>query len=291
MAEAMAVKQDIKTTPIKYKKDRSSEEAELQQLEEERRSLLQEQKAEEADKAETESLPLKRRHLRKDMETSVVTHSKKEEQLKEQIRALETQLSTATKEAIQLPKSDEEISEWSSKYPDVAKIVESIATKKAQELDSSIEKRLELIAEREADANRKRAEAELLQLHPDFDDIRNDEDFHGWVQEQPTWVQQALYENENDARSAARAIDLYKVDRNIANKKASAQKADKAAAQAVSSRGQNTVADTKDAQSNQWRESDVAKMRPQEFAKNEDAIMQAIQSGNFIYDVSRGGQR
>tara|TARA_R100001509_G_scaffold91846_2_gene53053 strand:+ start:1609 stop:2481 length:873 start_codon:yes stop_codon:yes gene_type:complete len=290
MAEAMAVKQDIKTTPIKYKKDRSSEEAELQQLEEERRSLLQEQKEEEADQAETESLAPEEKTFKKRYGDLRRHSQQKEEQLKEQIRALETQLSTATKEAIQLPKSDEEISEWSQKYPDVAKIVESIATKKAQELDSTIEKRLELIAEREADANRKRAEAELLQLHPDFDDIRNDEEFHGWVQEQPTWVQQALYENENDARSAARAIDLYKVDRNIANKKESVQKADKAAAQAVSSRGQSTVADTKEAQSNQWRESDVAKMRPQEFAKNEEAIMQAIQSGNFIYDVSRGGQ-
>ena len=290
MAEAMAVKQDIKTTPIKYKKDRSSEEAELQQLEEERRSLLQEQKAEEEDKAETESLAPEEKTFKKRYGDLRRHSQQKEEQLKEQIRALETQLSTATKEAIQLPKSDEEISEWSQKYPDVAKIVESIATKKAQELDSTIEKRLELIAEREADANRKRAEAELLQLHPDFDDIRNDEEFHGWVQEQPTWVQQALYENENDARSAARAIDLYKVDRNIADKKSSVQKTDKAAAQAVSSRGQSTVADTKEAQSNQWRESDVAKMRPQEFAKNEEAIMQAIQSGNFIYDVSRGGQ-
>ena len=290
MAEAMAVKQDIKTTPIKYKKDRSSEEAELQQLEEERRSLLQEQKAEEEDKAETESLAPEEKTFKKRYGDLRRHSQQKEEQLKEQIRALETQLSTATKEAIQLPKSDEEISEWSQKYPDVAKIVESIATKKAQELDSTIEKRLELIAEREADANRKRAEAELLQLHPDFDDIRNDEEFHGWVQEQPTWVQQALYENENDARSAARAIDLYKVDRNIADKKESVQKADKAAAQAVSSRGQSTVADSKETQSNQWRESDVAKMRPQEFAKNEEAIMQAIQSGNFIYDVSRGGQ-
>lgn len=290
MAEAMAVKQDIKTTPIKYKKDRSNEEAELQQLEEERRSLLQEQKAEEEDKVETESLAPEEKTFKKRYGDLRRHSQQKEEQLKEQIRALETQLSTATKEAIQLPKSDEEISEWSEKYPDVAKIVESIATKKAQELDSTIEKRLELIAEREADANRKRAEAELLQLHPDFDDIRNDEEFHGWVQEQPTWVQQALYENENDARSAARAIDLYKVDRNIADKKESVQKADKAAAQAVSSRGQNTVADSKETQSNQWRESDVAKMRPQEFAKNEEAIMQAIQSGNFIYDVSRGGQ-
>ena len=290
MAEAIAVKQDIKTTPIKYKKDRSSEEVELQQLEEERRSLLQEQKEEEADQAETESLAPEEKTFKKRYGDLRRHSQQKEEQLKEQIRALETQLSTATKEAIQLPKSDEEISEWSSKYPDVAKIVESIATKKAQELDSSIEKRLELIAEREADANRKRAEAELMQLHPDFDDIRNDEDFHGWVQEQPTWVQQALYENENDARAAARAIDLYKVDRDIASKKATAKKPDKAAAEAVSSRGQNAVADTKDAQANQWRESDVAKMRPQEFAKNEDAIMEAIRSGNFIYDIS-GAQR
>ena len=56
MAEAMAVKQDIKTTPIKYKKDRSSEEAELQRLEEERASLLQEQVEEEQDQKETEAL-------------------------------------------------------------------------------------------------------------------------------------------------------------------------------------------------------------------------------------------
>ena len=290
MAEAMAVKQDIKTTPIKYKKDRSSEKVELQQLEEERRSLLQEQKEEEEDQAETESLAPEEKTFKKRYGDLRRHSQQKEENLKEQVRALETQLSAATKEAIQLPKSDEEISEWSSKYPDVAKIVESIATKKAQELDSSIEKRLELIAEREADANRKRAEAELMQIHPDFDDIRNDEDFHGWVQEQPTWVQQALYENENDARAAARAIDLYKVDRDIANKKTTAKKPDKAAAEAVSSRGQNAVADTKDSQANQWRESDVAKMRPQEFAKNEDAIMEAIQSGNFIYDIS-GAQR
>ena len=34
-------------------------------------------------------------------------------------------------------------------------------------------------------------------------------------------------------------------------------------------------------------ESDVAQMKPHEYEKNEKAIMEAIQSGNFIYDVSR----
>lgn len=290
MAEAMAVKQDIKTTPIKYKKDRSAEEAELQRLEEERANLLQEQVEEEQDQKETESLAPEEKTFKKRYGDLRRHAQQKEETLKEQIRRLEEQLSTATKEAIKLPKTDEEIADWSEKYPDVAKIVETIATKKAQELDSSIEKRLELIAEREADANRKRAEAELMQLHPDFDEIRNDEDFHSWVAEQPSWVQKALYENEDDARAAGRAIDLYKVDRNIAAKKSNPKKSNKDAAKAVETRGQNSVADSKESQANQWRESDVAKMRPAEYEKNEESISEAIRTGNFIYDISGGAR-
>ena len=79
-------------------------------------------------------------------------------------------------------------------------------------------------------AKREKAEAELMRLHPDFDEIRDSDDFHEWADEQPKWVQEALYENDNDARSAARAIDLYKSDRNITTKK----KAKGNAAEAVS---------------------------------------------------------
>jgi len=65
------------------------------------------------------------------------------------------------------------------------------------------------------------------------------------------------------------------------------KKSNNDAAKAVTTRGQNNVANTKDSQSNQWRESDVAQMKADEYAKNEESIMEAIQSGNFIYDVSR----
>jgi hypothetical protein len=209
----------------------------------------------------------------------------KEEQMRNQIRQLEEQLSSATKEGIKLPKSDEELSEWSKQYPDVAKIVETIATKKAQELDSSIEKRLQHIAEREIETNRKRAETELLQLHPDFDEIRNSEDFHGWVQEQPTWVQQALYENDNDAKAAARAIDLYKIDSEIVTKKARAPKDNKDAAKSVSTKGSQTRPQS-DESATQLRESEVEKMSAKEYEKHAEEIMNAIRSGNFIYDLS-----
>ena len=286
MSEAIAaVKQDVKAVPMKYKKDRTDEQEELKRLEEERANVVQEQKDAEADKAETESLAPEEKTFKKRYGDLRRHAQQKEQELKDKIRELEGQISTATKEAIKLPKSDDELAAWTKEYPDVAKVIETIATKKALELDKSMEDRLKAIAEKEAEAKRLTAESQLLQLHPDFEDIRNDEEFHGWVERQPSWVQKALYENETDARSAARAIDLYKVDMKIADTKK--EKSDKGAASLVTAKNTSNVAKTKSSQSNQWRESQVAKMKAHEYEKNEKAIMEAIQSGNFIYDVSR----
>ncbi len=286
MSEAIAaVKQDVKAVPMKYKKDRTDEQEELKRLEEERANVVQEQKDAEADKAETESLAPEEKTFKKRYGDLRRHSQQKEQELKDKIRDLEGQISTATKEAIKLPKSDDELAAWTKEYPDVAKVIETIATKKALELDKGMEDRLKAIAEKEAEAKRMTAESQLLQLHPDFEDIRNDEEFHSWVDRQPSWVQKALYENETDARSAARAIDLYKVDMKIADTKK--EKSDKGAASLVTAKNTSNVAKTKSSQSNQWRESQVAKMKAHEYERNEKAIMEAIQSGNFIYDVSR----
>ena len=109
--------------------------------------------------------------------------------------------------------------------------------------------------------------------------------FHGWVQEQPTWVQQALYENDNDAKAAARAIDLYKIDSEIVTKKARAPKDNKDAAKSVSTKGSQTRPQS-DESATQLRESDVEKMSAKEYEKHAEEIMHAIRSGNFIYDLS-----
>ena len=287
MSEAIgAVKQDIKKVPMRYSRDTSQEDEQLRKLEEER-ALATKKEAEAKEDAEEiailvgEEKTFKKRYgdLRRHM-------SQREEESKKKIQELQSQLSSATQKAIKLPKTDEELAAWSKEYPDVAKIIETIAAKKAKEFDSGIEKRLQAIAEKEAEAARKRAEAELIAQHPDFEEIRADEKFHEWVTTQPKWVQQALYENDSDAHAASRAIDLYKVDTGIiGNKKKKTNSND--AAKAVTTRGQNNVANTKESQGNQWRESDVAQMKAHEYEKNEKAIMDAIQSGNFIYDVSR----
>ena len=65
---------------------------------------------------------------------------------------------------------------------------------------------MKIIAEKEAHADRAKAEAELMSAHPDFDEIRNDQNFHDWVETQPELIKQALYENESDAKESQEKI-------------------------------------------------------------------------------------
>jgi len=284
----IAVEQKIVKTPMKYKRNDDKEALELEKNLKERDLALGKIQEEAEDIAETEALAPEEKTFKKRYGDLRRHNQEKEKSYQDEIFKLKQQLTdTATKE-IKLPKSDEEIAKWSEEYPDVAKIVESIATKKAKELDSSLEERMKLIADREANATRATAEAELMRIHPDFDTIRNDQEFHDWVEAQPRWVQQALYENESDSRSAARAIDLYKVDMGITETPTKKKPdASKEAAKAVTRGSSNAPSATKSGQANQIRESDVAKMKGHQFAANEEAITEAIRSGNFIYDMSR----
>jgi uncharacterized protein YifE (UPF0438 family) len=205
----------------------------------------------------------------------------KETDLQEQINQLRTQLDSATKKQIKLPKSDEDIEEWTKQYPDIAAVVETIAIKKSREQAKDLEDRIKQIDEMQHSATKEKAEVELLRLHPDFAEIRESDDFHNWAEEQPKWVQQALYDNDTDAKSASRAIDLYKADKNIGKKKVDT----KYAAFATNTKSARTKPQTND-ESSYLKESQVQKMSSAEYEKRADEVMEAIRTGKFVYDVS-----
>jgi hypothetical protein len=209
----------------------------------------------------------------------------KEDKYKQELELLKEQLEKATKNELVLPKSSEEIEAWSKKYPDVAGIVEAIAENKATEKAASLDQRLKEIEELRVQARKEKAEAELIAFHPDFESIRNDDSFHNWAEEQPKWVQDALYENIDDAKSVARVIDLYKADTGISTKPSASNGKDKAAATSVKARRQ--AVPEADESSKYLSESAVAKMSMKEYEKRSDEIMEAQRSGKFIYDLSR----
>jgi hypothetical protein len=259
-----------------------TQEERIKRDEEELEQMMKEQKGEvepeEAEPTNAEEKTFKKRY------SDLRRHQQKQaEEFKAELENLKRQLSEATKKEMKLPKSDEDIEKWAAEYPDVAQIVETIAIKKAREQSSDLEERLKAIDEMQLSATKEKAEAELMRIHPDFGDIRDSDDFHEWAEEQPKWVQEALYENDNDAKSAARAIDLYKSDRNIS--KAKPSKNGKGAAEAVNTKNTRTKPQENEA-SSYLKESDVQKMSPQEYEKQSDEIMEAIRSGKFIYDVS-----
>jgi len=253
------------------------DEAELKKLIEERDNVAEVEAKEEAEPEGAEEKSYKKRYadLRRGSQ-------KAKEDLEKRIGSLESQLKQSAAQEMQLPKSDEDIDSWAKQYPDVAAIVETIAIKKAREQQAGLEDRVKEIDAMRESATRDRAEVELLKVHPDFGEIRNSDEFHDWADEQPKWVQDALYENENDARSASRAIDLYKSDMNIKTKKPSNTKD---AAKSVNTRNTRSQPDA-EANNNKLSESRVNKMTTKEYEKHQDEIMEAIRGGNFIYDIS-----
>ena len=280
MTEEMQSPKKVAFANRKYTNEekRKMEEEELEQLIKEQEDATEKASEEqEAEPANAEEKTFKKRYgdLRRHMQD-------KEKEFQDQLNELKTQLSAATKKEMKLPKSDEDIEQWAKDYPDVAAIVETIAIKKASEQSSALEERMKVIDEMQQSATKEKAEAELMRLHPDFGEIRDDDDFHEWAEEQPKWVQTALYENDNDARSAARAIDLYKVDRGITTKNKSTSKD---AAKSVNTKNSRSKPQ-QDESSSYIKESDVQRMSPQEYEKRSDEIMEAIRTGKFVYDMS-----
>ena len=280
MAEEMQPEKKVAFANRKYTNEekRQREEAELEQLIKENAGEAEEPVEQEAEPTNAEEKTFKKRY------SDLRRHQQKQaEEFKKEINVLKQQLDASTKNEFKLPKSDDDIEKWAAEFPDVAAIVETIAMKKAREQNTALEERMKAIDSMQASASKEKAEAELMRLHPDFDEIRDSDDFHQWADEQPKWVQDALYENDNDARSAARAIDLYKADKGIKSEKKS--KKDKGAAEVVSTKRERNTPQT-DETSTYLRESQVQAMSPQEYEKHSDEIMEAIRTGKFIYDMS-----
>lgn len=274
-------------TKVAFANRKYSNEEKRKMEEEELEQLISEQKGKEEENPdepqEVEPETAEEKTFKKRYSDLRRHQQKQAEDFKIELEALKRQLSEATKKEMKLPKSDEDIEQWATDYPDVAAIVETIAMKKAAEQSSALEERLKVIDEMQINATKEKAEAELMRMHPDFDEIRDSDDFHTWAEEQPKWIQEALYDNDNDARSAARAIDLYKADSGIGKK--DTNKSTKDAAKAVSTKNNRSKPQENEA-TTYLKESQVQKMSAQEYEKKSDEIMEAIRSGKFIYDVS-----
>jgi len=198
---------------------------------------------------------------------------------KNEVTKLKTQVEQKANEMLP-PKDPKELAAWRQKYPDVYDVIESVSLQQAENRTKQLEEKFQFLQEQQTQIAKEKAEVELIKRHPDFQEIRATDDFHEWAQVQDPTIQGWLYDNTDSADLAARAIDLYKMDKGLSKKeKKTNSEIKKEAAKSVTTTkkaNQTDVADKKI-----WSVNEISKLKPHQFDKYEKEIMQARREGRI----------
>ena len=232
--------------------------------------------------AASKNQPYKKPDYKKRYDDLKSHYDKKLNEFKSREKTLIEEAANTSKQNYKAPKTAEELEEFKKQYPDVYDVVETVSQMKSGESIKSLEDKISSLEKREIEILQREAESRLLSKHPDFDDIRNSEDFHSWAKEQPESIQDWIYNNADDADLASRALDLFKKDLKIDTsskaKKPSSAKSKKSAADMVSTK--TTSVDPK--QEKIWTEREIANMSIDEFDRFEEEIGRAIHEGRVV---------
>ena len=195
----------------------------------------------------------------------------------------------ANRQTYVAPKTPEELATFREDYPDVYDVVDSLAHMRAQEQISSLEDKVSVLSEKESASNRRAAEHELLNVHPDFRTIRDSDDFHDWARVQPEVIQDWIYKNTGDASLASRAIDLYKQDAGYISETPRAESTDRSesdprgsAADAVEVKARTQ--DPATPQEKIWTTSEIANLSVDQYEKFQPEIDEAFKTGRIAKD-------
>ena len=179
------------------------------------------------------------------------------------------------------PKSTEELNEFREQYPDLYETVETVAHQQSEQQMQAMQQKMSVLEQREINIQRREAEETLKSRHPDFEDIRGDDNFHNWAQEQPEAIQSWIYENPDNVSLAVKAIDLYKMETGITTKpKAKGQRSQPKSSAADFVSTKTTSVDTKEPRI--WSEREIAALSMNQFDKYESEIDDAILEGRIV---------
>jgi len=229
------------------------------------------------DEAPNDSAPKKRTNYKKRYDDLKRHYDDKVSEFKQR----EQELLAVAKSALpeyQAPKTPEELEKFKQEYPDLYDTVETVAHLRSAEQVNQLQDQLQSIQQREAQIVRREAEADLLNRHPDFEDIRGSDEFHVWAKTQPEQIQEWIYNNSSNAVLASKAIDLYKMENGLQTQIKSQPRETGSAADIVSTK--TTTVDAK--QPKIWTEREIAAMSLDQFDKYEDEIQQAMSEGRVV---------
>jgi len=264
-----------------YKEDEEETNVEAQDADPVEQAATQQEQGSsfvEAKKEPSEDHDYKKRYddLKRHYDSKVLEFKGEIEELKSSVNQRNVELP----QGVPMPKTMDELAQFKDQYPEVFEVVQTVSTMQTESQLSQLREELGTIKEREKELEKQTAYEQLLNAHPDFDDLKADEKFLAWLEEQPSSIADGIYKNNTDSKWAARVIDLYKADNNISTKKQTRPKKNEDAAAAVTRQNAKEVS-TRDNNGKIWKASQIAKMRPWEFEKMEAELDLARQEGRI----------
>ena len=210
-------------------------------------------------------------------------HDKKLNEVKAEQEQFKAEVSAAARQAPQ--KTDEELEEFRSEYPDVMEIVETVAEKKAQERAATLTAKVAELQQKNKGQEAQTAYQELLNTHTDFDELREDKNFLGWLNAQPEEISDAIFKNNTNVKWASRVVDMYKAEVGIKKSdkpKRTKNQRNRDAATSVGSK-RSTPLKTDDGK-RIWKLSEIRSLKGAEFEKHEAEIDAAVEEGRIVDD-------
>ena len=217
--------------------------------------------------------------LKKHYDGRVNSFKSREQELLAEIRA--------NRPTYKAPKSAEEIEAFKKEYPDVYGVVETVAHLRSSKETEDLKEEIKQLKELNQTVNKEKAEAKLARMHPDFEQIRESDDFHSWASSQPEAIKDWVYGNATNAELASRAIDLFKQDTGKSKSK-------EVSGDLVAASEMVKVKNSKEigyGSKKIWTRSQIAAMSQSEFDKNEKAITEAMSEGRVVNDMGNRPSR
>ena len=239
----------------------------------------------EAEKQEVEATkdkPYKRPNYKKRYDDLKTHYDSKLNEFKAREQEL-IQEAVSNRPEYKAPKSAEELEKFKNEYPDVYEVVESVAHMQSENQVAELQTRLDAMQGRETEILKREAEKDLREKHPDFDEIRNSDEFQEWATLQPESIKDWIFNNPSDATLASRALDLFKKDigldvQQVTQPKSNSKQTKQSAADMISTKTTSVEPN----QQRVWSEREITAMSVAEFDKYESEISDAMQEGRII---------
>lgn len=216
----------------------------------------------------------KKRHddLKRYYDKRVNEWKAKEKELKDQVKTNQPKYTP--------PTSKEELEKFREENPDLFAVIETTAHFRAGEEIKELQEKIAEVEEKLGYTEAAKAYAELKMLVPDFEEVRASEDFHNWAEQQPQEIQDWVYKNSTNVELAAKAINMYKYDRNATSiqQKPPTPRPEEKAAEAISI---TTRQEEPGEQKKIWSRAEIAGLSDAQYEKYRDEIDLAFSEGRI----------